>query len=214
MMTKICFLSDTHGMHEKVEITEADIIVFAGDITNSGKLLQLDRFNYWLSCLKITKRIVVAGNHDFICEQDKYITKTILGKTCTYLEDSSTIIDGIKFYGSPWQPWYYDWAFNVKESWKREAIWAKIPQDTEILITHCPPYGIGDLTLQGDNAGCPELRKRIEQLPDLKYHVFGHIHEGNGQYSLGNIQLLNVSTCTREYKPINKPIVIEYEDKK
>ena len=42
-----------------------------------------------------------------------------------------------------------------------------------------------------------------------KLVVCGHIHEGYGLAMLGNTLVVNASSCTREYKPSNQPVVIE-----
>jgi hypothetical protein len=45
---------------------------------------------------------------------------------------------GYKFYGSPYTPAFCEWAFQLNETDAIEK-WKKIPEDTEILITHGPP---------------------------------------------------------------------------
>jgi len=61
-----------------------------------------------------------------------------------------------------------------------EDIYARIPSDTEILLTHTPPYEVLDKTRRGKNAGCGVLAARLEQLHACRLHVFGHIHEAHG----------------------------------
>lgn len=128
----------------------------------------------------------------------------------TFLQDKAAIIEGIKFYGSPWQPEFMDWAFNLQ----RDGIdlmnkWAAIPDDTEILLTHGPPFGILDMTLQGEQVGCEQLARRIKQLKHLQIHAFGHIHEAYGVEEINQVKYINACTCNRSYQPINKPIVID-----
>jgi len=91
------------------------------------------------------------------------------------------IIEGVKFYGSPWQPRFFDWAFNLDRGEEIKKKWDLIPMDTDVLITHGPPYGILDLTHEGEKVGCEELMKAVLRVQP-KIHIFGHIHEAYGEY--------------------------------
>lgn len=128
---------------------------------------------------------------------------------CTYLEDSKLEIYGIKIYGSPWQPEFGGWAFNLDRGAKCLSKWDLIPEDTDILITHTPPLGHGDLACSGVRAGCVELLTTVQQRVKPKYHVFGHIHEGYGVTSDGKIIYINASTCDINYIPNNLPVVFD-----
>lgn len=87
--------------------------------------------------------------------------------------------------------------------------WNKIPKDTQILITHTPPLGHGDLVCSGIRAGCVELLQTVQKRVKPKYHIFGHIHEGYGVSSDGKIIFINASTCDINYKPSNLPVVFD-----
>ena len=204
---KIVLASDTHGLHDKVEFPDGDMIIFAGDISNNGQLAQIENFNTFLGTLSYKYKIVIAGNHDFFFEKNHNKVDKVLNNAI-YLYDSMIQIEGINIYGSPWQPWFCDWAFNVKSDVDRFKIWQKIPYSTDILITHCPPFGIGDRTNTGELVGCKELAKRLDGL-NLKLHVFGHIHESYGVCSTNRHISVNASACNELYNPINSPIVIE-----
>jgi Icc-related predicted phosphoesterase len=128
---------------------------------------------------------------------------------CIYLEDSSIEIYGIKIYGTPWQPEFGGWAFNLQRGEECLSKWNLIPNDTDILITHTPPLGYGDLVCSGVRAGCAELLSTVQQRVKPKYHVFGHIHEGYGVFSDGKIIYINASTCDINYIPKNLPIVFD-----
>ena len=119
------------------------------------------------------------------------------------------VIDGVKFYGSPWQPWFYDWAFKFERGPEIRAKWDLIPEDTDVLITHGPLFGIGDLTAHGDQAGCHDLLEVVEKIKPA-IHIFGHIHEGYGVTSNGVTTFINASICDHLYQPVNPPIVYEY----
>ncbi|KAK1123933.1 hypothetical protein K0M31_006963 [Melipona bicolor] len=128
---------------------------------------------------------------------------------CIYLEDSEIIIHGIKIYGTPWQPEFCKWAFNVPRGEACLSKWEMIPSDTDILVTHTPPVGHGDLCCSGVRAGCVELLSTVQNRVKPKYHVFGHIHEGYGISSDGKIIYVNASTCDLNYLPSNPPVVFD-----
>ena len=102
---------------------------------------------------------------------------------CTYLEDCATEIYGVKIYGTPWQPKFCGWAFNLDRGQQLMEKWDMIPDDTDVLITHTPPVGYGDLCATGDRAGCVDLLMSVQHRIRPKYHIYGHIHEGIGTAS-------------------------------
>lgn len=128
---------------------------------------------------------------------------------CTYLEDSSVLIEGIKIYGTPWQPEFSGWAFNLPRGKECLQRWQQVPTDTDILITHTPPLGFGDLCSTGVRAGCVELLHSVQRRIKPKYHVYGHIHEGYGVRSDGKVLFINASTCDTNYLPCNPPVVFD-----
>jgi Icc-related predicted phosphoesterase len=153
---------------------------------------------------------MVGGNHDYALEEDPPYAINLI--TCAaYLQDTAITINGFKFYGTPWQPEFHHWAFNLpRRGEELSEKWERIPEDTDILVTHTPPYGILDYSLYSkDNVGCELLRERVAELPNLKAHIFGHIHAGYGFMD----RFYNVSVCNESYEPKNQPIVIEFEDK-
>tara|TARA_R110002073_G_scaffold128374_2_gene274096 strand:- start:242 stop:643 length:402 start_codon:yes stop_codon:yes gene_type:complete len=127
---------------------------------------------------------------------------------CIYLQDESVEIEGLKIYGSPWQPWFFNWAFNLRTPEELKEKWDKIPEDTDVLVTHGPPLGILDLTMDGLNVGCSELIKAVERIKP-RAHIFGHIHEGYGDTMLDGCIFVNASINTHRYRPINEPIIFE-----
>jgi Icc-related predicted phosphoesterase len=129
------------------------------------------------------------------------------------LEDESLELFGIKFYGTPWQPEFHRWAFNLPRGRPILDKWNLIPADTDILITHTPPVGFGDLTATGIRAGCVDLLNTIQQRVKPKYSIFGHIHEAYGVTSDGKTVFINASTCDINYMPNNPPIVFDIAKK-
>lgn len=128
---------------------------------------------------------------------------------CTYVQDELLEIWGIRIYGTPWQPEFCNWAFNIPRGQPCLDKWNQIPDDIDILITHTPPLGHGDLCCSGVRAGCVELLNSIQKRIKPKYHVFGHIHEGYGITSDGRVIYVNASTCDINYLPNNPPIVFD-----
>jgi len=128
---------------------------------------------------------------------------------CIYLEDRSVTLYGIKFYGSPWQPEFHNWGFNLRRGRPLLDKWDMIPDDTDVLITHTPPVGYGDLTASGLRAGCVDLLNSVQRRIRPKYHVYGHIHEGYGVRSDGKTVFVNASICDLAFKPSNKPIAFD-----
>eukprot|EP00747_Dinoflagellata_sp_TGD_P217955 gnl/TRDRNA2_/TRDRNA2_90274_c0_seq2.p1 gnl/TRDRNA2_/TRDRNA2_90274_c0~~gnl/TRDRNA2_/TRDRNA2_90274_c0_seq2.p1 ORF type:complete len:362 (-),score=28.62 gnl/TRDRNA2_/TRDRNA2_90274_c0_seq2:503-1588(-) len=226
----VCF-SDTHGLHNEIPRShrpKADVLLHGGDFTNTGEPDQVKSFTSWLQDYPAKHKVVIAGNHDLTIQPDFYQrawrrfhrrpfnstkARAVLlddARDWVYLEDGSTEVMGYRIYGSPWQPTFGDWAFNVERGAASRAVWSRIPQDVDILITHGPPYGIGDLCISGKRAGCKDLLEAIRNLAvPPAVSVFGHIHEGYGIANDSNTLFLNPSTCTIDYAPTNPPIVVD-----
>ncbi len=177
-MMRIVCISDTHGRHEGVDIPDGDLLIHAGDLTMAGREREVADFNAWLGKLRHRHKIVIAGNHDWIFEREPARARRLL-TGCVYLEDSETVVEGIRVYGSPWQPEFCDWAFNLPRGRALKAKWDLIPAGVDILVTHGPPLGRLDLVERGERVGCADLLAAVERIkPTL--HVFGHIHEAAG----------------------------------
>ena len=209
-MRLVC-ISDTHSLHWQMPaIPDGDVLIHAGDSLGQGTLDNIDDLNSWLGTLPHRHKLVIAGNHDWAFQHAPALARDSLSNAI-YLEDSGVEIEGIRFWGSPWTPTFMDWAFMLDRGQPLHKKWQQIPESTDVLITHGPPRGIGDLVAMGfrcQNVGCVNLLDRIQQL-SLTAHVFGHIHEGYGEYSHGNTRLINASICTGRYEPTNPPIVLD-----
>jgi Icc-related predicted phosphoesterase len=210
MEIKIVCISDTHDLHRNLSIPEGDILIHAGDITYFGSSWTLYEFNEYMGSLPHSHKIVIAGNHDFCIADDPKACAAIL-TNCIYLQDQSVTIEGIKFYGSPWQPWFHDMAFNLQRGPDIKAKWDLIPEDTDVLITHGAPYGHLD-TIQGVSQGCQELLTAVDCVKP-KLHVFGHIHKGAGLSKNEHTTFINASSCDQWYKLANLPIVFNMQAK-
>ncbi len=192
-------------------IPDGDILVHAGDLTMRGSLSEVAIALEWLADLPHQHKIIIAGNHDFAFEDHTEAAQSLVPSNMTYLCDQGTVIAGVHFWGSPYQPEFFDWAFNKPRGEALERIWAQIPEDVNVLVTHGPPHGILDLVPRGrgEHVGCEALRDRLAQLHHLRLHVFGHIHEGYGTVESGGCQFVNASSCTADYEPVNEPIVVD-----
>jgi predicted phosphodiesterase len=195
---RIVCISDTHAQHQGLALPSGDVLVHAGDITRHGALEDdVESFDRWLGTLDHLYRfkIVIAGNHDF-CFQNQPVEARARITNAIYLEDSGCERAGLRFYGSPWQPWFGGWAFNLPRGEALAAKWALIPNDVDVLITHGPPEGILDVTKRGDVVGCHDLRERVREIKP-RLHVFGHIHEAAGQFKSEDTLFVNASMATR-----------------
>lgn len=217
-MIKIVCISDTHEQHRDLKIPEGDILIHSGDFTYKGSLSACGDFNNWLGELEFKHKIIIAGNHELGFNRLSKEIKDNLFSNAIYLEDSGCQLEGINFWGSPRQPFFYDWEFNFPENdggQVAKKIWKLIPENTNILITHGPPFGILDEVIRTynskENTGCPYLRRRIEKLDNLKYHIFGHIHEQYGVLQDEKITFINASILDDNYKITHEPVVFSYE---
>ncbi len=221
---RIVCISDTHSLHKGMlyDLPQGDILIHSGDCTNIGQQNDVRDFIDWFQKIEgFVYKIFIAGNHDFAFETEPrwlnlYMDPLILSEhNVTYLEDSgfeiisSEFSRPIKIYGSPWQPEFFDWAFNLPRMGDvLKSKWDDIPNDTNILITHGPPHGIRDFTPTNLQVGCELLRNRVFEIkPSL--HVFGHIHGAYGAVEMNDTVFANASTCNERYQPINKPLVFD-----
>jgi len=212
---KIVTISDTHGKHNDVtpDLPEGDIIIHAGDCTNHGKDYELLNFLDWFGGLPYKHKIFIAGNHDFCFEPTLSaippiypdIAQEYKDKGIIYLMDQMVEVEGLKIYGSPWQPRFYDWAFNVNRGEEIAKKWAGIPEGLDILVTHGPAFGILDSTIGGMRVGCEELYKKVFEVKP-KYHICGHIHFGYGMRILDGVTFINASSLGEDYKYHHKPV--------
>ena len=196
---RIVAFSDYHN-NGKIAVPDGDVLVVAGDICKFGKL---DNFEEFISTLPHKNKLLVAGNHDdFAKRGDAH--KIV--PSMQYLQDKSVVIDGVKFYGSPWHS-VLGMAFGATEK-DMEKKWDEIPDDTDVLITHMPPKGILDGDEYSSAWGCPYLADRVYEVSP-KLHIFGHIHMAHGKKSVYGIEFANVGLTNGQYKLVHGPTVID-----
>ncbi len=206
---KFIAISDTHGKHEKLQLPKGDVLIHAGDISGRGLIFEVTNFLNWFNVQDFKYKILIAGNHDFFFEREpEDIINKIIPAGIAYLNDSEVIFDGIKIWGSPISPWFYNWAFNRHRGAAIKKHWDLIPHSTDILITHGPAYNILDATIDGHNAGCEDLLETIKVIKP-KVHICGHIHEAYGTTKKSGITFINASVLNEKYELVNKPVVFE-----
>jgi predicted phosphohydrolase len=199
---RIVAVADTHTFEAELgAIPDGDVFVHAGDMLRAGSLDELVVVAAWIRRLPHRHKIVVAGNHDCCFE-----TRRASAAACalldgvTYLQDAGVTLDGVRFWGSPWQPAYNDWAFNLPRGAPLAAKWAAIPPDIDVLITHGPPLGHGDRGPVEGRAGCEDLLQRVREVRPL-LHLSGHIHQDGGLTRAGATTFANVTTWECERGP-------------
>lgn len=177
---RIVAVADTHLFHPELVVPEGDVFVHAGDLCRGGDLEELAEAAAWIAGLPHRHKVVVAGNHDWAFVHAPDLARALFARDgVVYLEDAACVLDGVTFWGSPWQPAFNDWAFNLPRGPALAAVWARIPDRTDVLITHGPPAGVLDRSPVGGRAGCADLMDRVRAaVPRL--HLFGHIHQDGG----------------------------------
>ena len=210
---KITIISDTHNKHNELDqllTEESDVIIHCGDFTSMGYIEEVKKFLNWFSNLnQFTHKIFIAGNHDFSFEENFDEVKDLIPSNVIYLENSEVVIDGVKFYGTPIQKVFYNWAFN-KEYGDLQKYYKMIPDDVDVLITHTPPLGILDDVFNNPiPQGSPILDEEIFERIKPKINCFGHIHESYGVKDIYNIKFVNASVLNMKYQITNKPIIVE-----
>jgi len=182
----------------------------------------LDAFNAFLGKLPHKYKIFVAGNHE---SRLPFHTKEDIAKrlsNCTYLQDSAVVIEGTKFYGSPWTHTRKGFTGSADHI---RGMWERIPEDTDVLITHSPPHDVLDLAWDPNgwnerehepcrvckrshqeflHWGCRDLRQRVFKIRP-KMHLFGHVHDDTGVKVIDNVLFSNAAMDLHR-----QPVVIDY----
>lgn len=215
-MPRIVCISDTHNLHDRIDVPDGDVLIHAGDFTMGGRVAEVNRFAAWFAGLPHPHKVLVAGNHDWLFERSPAAARALVAEVA-YLQDAGAEVAGLRIWGSPWQPWFHDWAFNLARGEAIRAKWDLIPGDVDILVTHGPPMGIldGIPTAFGDDGdpapmhvGCADLLEAVQRVRP-RMHLFGHIHEGYGEVDHGGTRFVNASNCDADYQPANPPVVVD-----
>ena len=208
-MITVVAISDSHGLESYLDLPKGDILIHCGDF-HITSLAELEYANRWFGKQNFTHKIYVAGNHDTEIEKiGKDKTKSLFTNVI-YLESDLVEIEGLRFYGSPYTPYFNNWSFMYQRcSLEAKRIWEKIPYNLDFLITHGACYGILDRNLSDIRCGCEVLAREIMKKKP-KRHLFGHLHRYGGQsITQENIDFYNCSVLDEKYKRTNKLTIIE-----
>jgi Icc-related predicted phosphoesterase len=212
-LMRLVLISDTHMKHGALAVPPCDVLIHAGDFSNQGTLQELEAFLAWFSAQPARAKLFVAGNHDFACEQEPELTRELARQAGVhYLLDEELQFGGLRFWGSPTTPWFRGMAFNRHRGAPLRAHWERIPAGLDVLVTHGPPLGLGDRAFFGGSVGCADLLARVrERSPRL--HVFGHIHEAHGEFTLPDLptRFLNVATRHLLRGGVRQPWLLELQ---
>ncbi len=206
-------ISDTHNRHQEVDLPGGDILIHAGDATMGGTMKEALPFLDWLATRNYLHKVFVPGNHDFFFEENPGLAyQECYDRGIDLLDNSGIEIEGIKFWGSPITPEFHDWAFNRQRGHVIRRYWDIIPDDTEILITHGPAYGILDETKCSGHVGCYDLWERVKKLNKLKLSVCGHIHFAAGHRMVDGRLFVNAASVDEGYGVKDDSIVKVIKD--
>ena len=199
-----------------IDNEQIDVLIVAGDVFDTMNPPNYARTLYYNFLTKLEKThcrhtIIIGGNHDFLLEKNPSIFRALLEEYpgLIYLENEATTIEGIKIWGSPVTPFFFNWAFNEQRGEAIRKFWKAIPDDVDILVTHGPPLGYGDRTERGELVGCKDLLDIVKEIKP-KYHTFGHIHEGYGLYENDATTFINASIVNVRYETVNQPVSIDF----
>jgi len=227
MNLRITLISDTHTKHDELshdlkDLPGGDLLIHAGDLMNSGRNpMDIYKFCKWFNDLdQYQHKVFIAGNHDRIFQTDPEMVSEIYTsyKNINYLQDDRLDLwdnddQQTVIYGAPWQPEFYNWAFNLpRRGDELMAKWAAIPVDTDILITHGPPQDHLDVSgppYNEPHLGCELLRVKVDEQPP-KIHVFGHIHGGYGYKFHNGTHFFNASILNERYEYVNRPVTFDW----
>jgi predicted MPP superfamily phosphohydrolase len=223
-------ISDPHGGYDQLHIPPCDLLLITGDILHNkhgpsrraidARLQYTEcktKFFPWLQKQPFKQCVFIWGNHDFIGEQFDFTQEPVPDRV-HFLSDTRIELTfhrrTISVFGVPWTPWFFDWAFNAPQNESflsgepfLTAKWDLCPAGTDVLLCHGPPWKHGDTTREGNPVGSHAFARAIERIkPSLA--VFGHIHEGVGQYTLGPSILINASVVDAAYKLQNNGFTI------
>ena len=204
----ITFISDTHGLHYRLNLSGGTVLVHSGDITEYGTDEEVIDFLDWFCWQPYLYKIFIGGNHDLYLEaMNKSDRRKLIPSNVIYLQKSGIEIEGLKFWGSPVTPRFLGMAFNVRAGEEIKRNWQMIPADTDILITHGPPHGILD-----NEMGDEELLSQIQEIKP-RIHCFGHIHGTSGVQILNGTTFINSAMVNfpdplkmEDYRIVGKPI--------
>lgn len=209
---RIACISDVHEQWKGLNIPDCDVLISSGDYSYRGKPNIVMAFHKWLGGMPFKHIISCQGNHEVwpytYWQEAKDIANEVAPRV-HFVQEETLVLDGVKFHCSAVTPEFNHWAWNVKRGEPIRRHWDAIPDDTDVLVTHGPPFGILDRSVlrvarhTDESLGCVDLRERIKQLKKLQMHQFGHIHGSSGIEVVDGVTFINASICDEFYKPTN-----------
>jgi predicted phosphohydrolase len=208
---RLVILADTHELHRETHVPHGDILIHAGDFSFfSHSLSAIEDFNAWLGELPHRFKCCIPGNHEFFLERDS--SRRSLLSNATVLINEGIEIEGLQIWGSPVTP-LANAAFGISSAEDRRRLYTQIPENTDILITHGPPYGILDSAPDSKvHSGCRELFDAVIRVRP-KLHVFGHVHGAHGIFGTDETTFVNAALMSSFGGLDKDPIVLEISRK-
>ena len=216
---RVALTSDTHGYTVAIP-PDIDAVLHAGDIGPDIHAAEWFRDNFYPWAARAGVPIFATfGNHDFIGQSD---CANLLGEreqlppgapdNLRLVVDEQCDVLGVPVWFTPWSVRFFDWAFMADEAKLKEK-YLRIPMNTQVIVTHGPPHGYGDLTIDQGRAGSVALTARMRELTALRLVVTGHIHEAFGVYDASGVAVYNVSMVDLRYDPRHDAVVIDWPPK-
>jgi hypothetical protein len=223
-------ISDTHGRHLDLNgrLPAGDVLLHTGDFSMAGEMDEVVDFCTWFQSLPFKRKIVIAGNHDLTFDRsyngdhgksntDADAVRQAFAGLCggdddsvVYLEDEEYCFQGIRIFGTPWQPEFGFWAFNLPRGEPLAEKWRGVPPGIDILLVHGPPLGRGDAVVPSmKRTGCADLLQAVQARIRPAYVVCGHVHEGAGVTFDGTTHFINASSLNEHYECIHPPLIFD-----
>jgi len=213
MKLRVVAISDSHNHHRRIRVPDGDVLLHTGDVSENGTLEELEVFLAWFAAQPHRIKCFCPGNHDMLFDQLPVESRWIIPQGVTFLHDEALVLDnGLKVWGSGWNTTPGDWAFAVRPGPAIAEKWALIPEDTDILLTHQPAFGILDKTRDaydrpGVSYGCRDLAAAVDRVRP-RLHVFGHIHDSVGREEQEGTTFVNAAILGRSGTG-NRAIVVD-----
>jgi hypothetical protein len=208
--------SDCHGKLGEVALPPGDVLVLAGDLLadapddardpDGWQADALRALDTYLADLPFRLVLLVAGNHDGVLQRRPDLGPGLRG--ARYLEDAGLELDGVRFWGSPWQTGLWHHPFFLPDGREARAAFGKVPASTDVLVTHSPPWGCLDVWDPPHRLGSRMLRARVAAVGP-RVHIFGHMHPSYGAARLGETRAFNAALCDERGAPANPPHVVD-----
>ncbi len=205
METRVTVISDTHCRHSEIKMPAGDLLIHCGDMFDlfSRTPQRVSAIDSWFGKQSFEKIIVTGGNHDRQIEAELAHRSQPLANA-HFLNEGLIEFRGLKIFAAAWVPYLSKHAFYKDQS-ALAKVWAGVPSDIDILVTHTPPQGILDKSRAGQSLGCPSLADEMQRISP-RVHCFGHVHASAGHQRIGDTLFINASSIESGTGRIRQPI--------